>query len=51
MKLAIAASALEYDAKLANFSYTCKGNNTFTLDAEEKKRFLFTAQVEMYMEL
>ena len=37
MKLAIAASALEYDAKLANFSYTCKGNNTFTLDAEGKE--------------
>ena len=37
MKLAIAASALEYDANLANFSYTCKGNNTFTLDAEGKE--------------
>ena len=37
MKLATAASALEYDANLANFSYTCKGNNTFTLDAEGKE--------------
>ncbi len=37
MKLAIAASALEYDANLANFSYTCKGNNTFALDTEGKE--------------
>lgn len=37
MKLAIAASALEYDANLENFSYTCKGNNTFTLDEEGKE--------------
>lgn len=37
MKLAIAAAALEYDANLVNFSYTCKGNNTFVLDADGRE--------------
>ena len=37
MKLAIAAAALEYDVNLVNFSYTCKGNNTFALGKDGKE--------------